>query len=59
MDAQYVKNNVNDALVEALTSMAVSQPDDAIEFLGKYLLNWVDRKTIQAKVLFRSCQFTC
>lgn len=50
-----MKNNVNDALVEALTSMAVSQPDDPIEFLGKYLLNWVDRKTIQAKVLFRSC----
>ena len=50
MDAQYVKNNVNTALVEALTSMAVTQPDDPIEFLGKYLMHWVERKTIQSKV---------
>jgi len=29
--------------------MAVTQPDDPIEFLGKYLMHWVERKTIQSK----------
>jgi len=49
MDALYAKLNVNDALVEALTSLAVVQPDDPIEYLGKYLLQWVSRRQIMAK----------
>ena len=32
MDVQYLKKNVNDALNEALTSMAACTPDDNIEF---------------------------
>lgn len=48
MDALYTKLNVNDALVEALTSLAVVQPDDPIEYLGKYLLQWVGRRNISA-----------
>lgn len=44
MDAAYLKKNVNGALREAITSMAVLCPDDPVEFLGQYLLKYVERK---------------
>lgn len=44
MDAAYLKKNVMEALTEALTAMAVKIPDDNIEFVGKYLLKYVERK---------------
>lgn len=44
MDAVYLKNNVYAALTEALTSMAVALPDDKVEYMGKYLLKYVERK---------------
>ena len=44
MDAQYLKENINDAIAEGLTSMVVASPDDPIEYLGQYLLNYVDRE---------------
>jgi len=44
MDASYLNNNVNAALSEAVTSMAVLSPDDPVEFLGQYLLKFVERK---------------
>ena len=43
MDVQYLKNNVNEALNEALTSMAACTPDDNIEYLGRYLIQYVNR----------------
>ncbi len=51
MDAQYLKLNVNDAVVEALTSMAVSQPEDGVEYLGRYLLQYVERRQLQQHVI--------
>lgn len=39
-----MNKNVNGALKEALTSLAVLGPDDPVEFLGQYLLKFVDRK---------------
>lgn len=45
MDSKYLKENVNDALTEALTAMAVAQPDDKIDYIGKYLLSYVTRKS--------------
>jgi hypothetical protein len=50
MDAQYLKNNVNDALTEALTSMAVALPEDGIEYIGRYLLQYVERRKLQKKM---------
>lgn len=50
MDALYLKNNVYTALTEALASMAVALPDDKVEYLGKYLLKYVDRKMIKEEV---------
>lgn len=44
MDAAYLKKNVMEALTEALTAMAVKIPDDNIDFVGKYLLKYVERK---------------
>ena len=49
MDADYLKKNVNEALTEALASMAVGMPDDKVEYMGRYLLQYVERKTKQAK----------
>ena len=50
MDAKYLSDNVNFALTEALASMAVSLPDDGVEYVGKYLLQFVDRKNMLDKV---------
>mmetsp|Transcript_31870 Transcript_31870/g.53765 ORF Transcript_31870/g.53765 Transcript_31870/m.53765 type:complete len:539 (+) Transcript_31870:117-1733(+) len=47
MDADYLKKNVKDALAEALTAMAVKIPEDEIEYVGKYLLKYVERKKIE------------
>lgn len=46
MDASYLNNNVNAALSEAMTSMAVLSPEDPVEFLGQYLLKYVERKIV-------------
>lgn len=48
MDALYLKNNVYGALTEALASMAVALPEDKVEYLGKYLLKYVERKQAKA-----------
>ena len=50
MDAIYLKENIQSAITEALTSMVVSTPEDPIEYLGNYLLNYVERKADINKV---------
>lgn len=50
MDALYLKENINDAISEGLTAMVVQSPDDPIEYLGNYLLNYVDRQIGKKKV---------
>jgi len=45
MDAAYLKENVNDALMEALTAVAVADPADKVDYIGRYLLQYVERKT--------------
>lgn len=44
MDAEYLKGTVNEALTEALASMAAEMPEDKIEYLGRYLKSYVLRK---------------
>eukprot|EP01035_Chromulina_nebulosa_P018129 gene18129-23783_t len=46
MDANYLKVNVYDALTEAISAMVIDVPDDKIEYIGKYLLTFVDRKQL-------------
>lgn len=50
MDAKYLSDNINGALTEALTSMAVSAPDDGVEYVGQYLLQFVERKNMIDRV---------
>jgi hypothetical protein len=49
MDAAYLRSTVNEALVEGLSAMAVALPEDKVEFIGRYLLNYVQRKSAQEK----------
>ncbi len=50
MDTEYLKANVNVALMEGLASMAIDRPDDSVDYLGKYLLQYVTRGASKAKV---------
>jgi hypothetical protein len=50
MDAEFLKKNVNAALTEALASMAVGMPDDKVEYMGRYLKAYCERKRIAAKL---------
>jgi len=47
MDAAYLRGTVNEALIEALSSMAVNMPEDKVEYIGRYLLEYVKRKGAQ------------
>lgn len=58
MDAQYLKKNINDALVEALASMAISLPEDGVEYIGKYLIQYVDRQEQHKNVTYPFDVFT-
>lgn len=44
MDNAYLKKNVLPALTEALTAMSVQVPDDQVDFIGKYLISFVERQ---------------
>ena len=53
MDNDYLKKNVNSALTEALASMAIASPEDGVDYLGRYLLQYVERKALVVKVNFK------
>ena len=38
-ETAYLQENVGEALKMALAAMVVDQPDDAVEFIGTYLVN--------------------
>jgi hypothetical protein len=44
MDAEYLKSTVHDALLEGLTAIALTNPNDKIDFLGSYLVEIVKRR---------------
>jgi hypothetical protein len=48
MDNDYLKASVGPALSAALTSLAVIQPADSVDFLGSYLLTYVKTKEGEA-----------
>ena len=57
MDAEYLKNTVADGLSKGLAATVAAQPDDAVEFLGQYLLKHVENMKAQAEVRARpSCR---
>jgi len=53
MDAEYLKNTVGDALASALTSLALKQPKDPVDFVGNYLVRYADHLEKEKKVRIR------
>lgn len=51
MDADYLKRTVGDPLSEALTSLAMAQPADPIEFIGEALIDYARRREQEQKVM--------
>lgn len=49
MDAEYLQKNIGSALNEALTSMTIKHPEDEVEFLGRFLLKYSERKSVLEK----------
>jgi hypothetical protein len=41
MDAEYLKSNVGEVLANGLTAVVLNQPEDSVDFLGRWLLNYV------------------
>ena len=50
MDAAYLEATVAKALVKGLACVVESQPDDSVEFLGKFLIKYADTEAALAKV---------
>uniref|UniRef100_A0A7S3D167 Uncharacterized protein n=1 Tax=Palpitomonas bilix TaxID=652834 RepID=A0A7S3D167_9EUKA len=48
MDSDYLKNSVGDALASALASAAAARPEDAVQYVGEYLLKHVDNENYKA-----------
>ena len=49
-DSAYLTKSVGDALSTGLAAVAVQQPADAVDFLGNYLLNYVETKRSELAV---------
>jgi hypothetical protein len=52
LDAIYLKENVGEALAQGLTAVLVAQPEDSVEYLGKWLIKFVESQEKQTKVTF-------
>lgn len=50
MDVQYLKDNVGPVLTEALVQLAIDQPEDAVDFVGTFLLRYVENQKKDQKV---------
>jgi hypothetical protein len=50
MDAEYLKGTVAEGLSKGLAATVAAQPDDAVEFLGQYLLKHVENMKAAAEV---------
>ena len=44
MDAQWLNENVGSVLAEALSELSTHKPEDPVDFVGNWLINYVDRK---------------
>ncbi len=42
-NAAYLKENVADALSDGLAATVAAQPDDPVEYLGNFLIDYVKR----------------
>ena len=49
-DAAYLKELVEEAIVAGLTESVKRQPEDPVDFMGKFLINYADHVGAQTKV---------
>lgn len=49
MDAAYLKENVGEVLADGLAAVILANPPDKVEYLGMWLLNYVEKKTAEAE----------
>lgn len=52
MDTEYLKETIGKSLSEGLAHLAKCRTHDAVEYLGYYLINFVDKANNQTKVYF-------
>lgn len=50
MDNDYLQRNVTAVLSEGLAAVVLQKPQDPVDFLGKWLLSYVDNEELKAKV---------
>lgn len=50
MDTEYLKETIGKSLSEGLAHLAKCRTHDAVEYLGYYLINFVDKANNQTKV---------
>jgi len=46
MDFRYLKQHVGDALAQGLSDVAIAQPKDPVDHLGKWLLKYIDNQNV-------------
>lgn len=49
-DTSFLNDSVTEALVEGLAATISAQPDDSVEYLGQFLLKFVERKEAEMRV---------
>lgn len=50
MDAEYLKNTVGSALAKGLAAVTNARPADPVEFLGMWLLKYVENQGVEVQV---------
>eukprot|EP00936_MAST-01D_sp_MAST-1D-sp1_P000133 g133.t1 len=55
-DSAYLKSTVGDALTKGMTAVAVQQPKDSVEFLGKFLINYCAVKSAEQEAKAKAAE---
>lgn len=55
--ATYLKENVGPALTKAMAALAVAQPNDAVDFLGKWLLRYAETEEARIETAKQEAEF--
>lgn len=50
MDVEYLMNSIGEPLTEAMTKLTDYRCHDSVEYIGYYLINYVERMNLMKKV---------
>ena len=50
MDTEYLKQNLGSVLADGLAAVVIQRPEDPVEYLGEWLLKYVENQENRAKV---------